>query len=378
MLRSKPANILSKQFSRLIVSLFLGAVLIALGAENCGAAAKENLMEESELPAIYDNTIMQFWTRVGNRRDFAGVRGDRISSMVFSHPNSDVGIVIGPGLGESYIKYKEVVFDLWRKGYSIYILDHRSQGFSDRPLARITANKKLSPDRRKKIHDTIYVERFDDYVEDLKIFVDTIVQPHSDRKLFLLAHSMGGAIGSLYLEKYPQDFSAAVFSSPMHQIVMNPLPSDACWFFRVLGPRAQYVLGNGAYVEMKQFDPDRALTSSRIRYNLLVRDEFRRFPSARPGGASWQWAYEACKGSKQSRISAALTKVPVLIFQAGADTLVTPQGQREFCDGVNSSHPNSCEIENIPGARHELLFESDRYRAPVLAKTLQFMADHSR
>lgn len=59
-----------------------------------------------------------------------------------------------------------------------------------------------------------YVADFEDYVVDLKQFHDQVIMADQPAKLFLLAHSMGGAISALYLERWPDDIKAAVLSSP--------------------------------------------------------------------------------------------------------------------------------------------------------------------
>ena len=87
--------------------------------------------------------------------------------------------------------------------YSVYILDHRGQGFSGR-----------------MVEDTQigHVEKFNDYVTDLNTFVLDVAKPaNAGQNLFLVAHSMGGCIGSLYIETYTDDIDATILCSPMHQ-----------------------------------------------------------------------------------------------------------------------------------------------------------------
>jgi len=44
----------------------------------------------------------------------------------------------------------------------------------------------------------VYTSRFDDYVDDTEIFVDAVHAREADRKVFLMGHSMGGAIVTTY------------------------------------------------------------------------------------------------------------------------------------------------------------------------------------
>ena len=47
------------------------------------------------------------------------------------------------------------------------------------------------------------MKSYQEYVKDLHVFVDGIVKKRSKSgELYLFAHSMGGAIGALFLEEY--------------------------------------------------------------------------------------------------------------------------------------------------------------------------------
>ena len=61
-----------------------------------------------------------------------------------------------------------------------------------------------------------HVETFDEYVLDAKTFVEKMIKKNRPpgTTYVLLAHSMGGQIALRYLQQYPQDFNAAVLSSP--------------------------------------------------------------------------------------------------------------------------------------------------------------------
>ncbi|MDM9648346.1 alpha/beta fold hydrolase [Rhizobium sp. S163] len=319
--------------------------------------------------------ILDFWTRHGEARSFLGVNKVLITGMSFQRYDTDRAIVISSGRTESFLKYREVIFDLWHAGYSVFIIDHRGQGLSERVLkAPAGAGAQTS----RNTYEIGYVDRFDDYVDDLKVFVDQIVKPAGSRHLFILAHSMGGAIASLYLENYPADFEAAVLLSPMHEINLAPVPARACWLVPFLGRPKHYIFGKGPYKELEEFDPKLALTSSQTRYELLWRDELRRTPDARLGGPSTRWVHEACLGAKRSREEANRVTVPVLVLQAGKDTVVNARGQSEFCKGVRNGGSGSCVIERVENARHELLMERDEYRDYALRRALEFLGPLGR
>ena len=90
--------------------------------------------------------------------------------------------------------------DLAARGYDVWTLDWRGQGLSDR----------LLPDPEKG-----HVDSYDSYLRDADQFLTDIVRlDQSPRPRILLAHSMGGGIGTLYLERHPGRFDKAVFASP--------------------------------------------------------------------------------------------------------------------------------------------------------------------
>ena len=102
--------------------------------------------------------------------------------------------------------------DLAQAGYSVYVIDHRSQGFS----GRLTQSPQLAT--------VVTVENYDVYVADFKTFIDTVVTAVAHPHLYLLTNSMGGAIGGMYLAKYPQTFERAVMSVPMFEINTKGIP----------------------------------------------------------------------------------------------------------------------------------------------------------
>lgn len=326
------------------------------------------MSNETELKAIYDSKIVAFWNERGERRDFTGVHGMNIATMIFPNPGKKEGIVIGSGYGESIIKYREVIYDLWHQGFQVYIIDHRGQGLSDRLLSRPSGSPTNLP-ADKRLHDMGYVDAFDNFVSDLKTFVDREAKA-SNTQLFLLGHSMGGAIAFLYLEKYSFDFAAAALSAPMHQPDLSPIPNQACWILR-LAPGKRYVWGHGPY-QSREFASDSALTNSRVRYEILKRGELDRHPQAQLGGPSFHWAHEACRAANRSVARANQIKVDVLLFQAGRDRIVKSDGQRRFCAVMNATRRQSCVLRYVEGARHELLIEEDPHRDRVLQDMISF------
>ena len=83
---------------------------------------------EKDLANTFNNTIDPFWEEQVSRGHFAG-KGDVDVHYAWCLPDTPRStIVISSGRIESYLKYKELVFDLYQNGFAVFILDHRGQG----------------------------------------------------------------------------------------------------------------------------------------------------------------------------------------------------------------------------------------------------------
>lgn len=326
---------------------------------------------EAELLDVgYQERVTKFLSNNRHSAHFMG-RGDiRIAYEMFlqQKPNEEQdAIVIVSGRTESYVKYDELIYDLYRNGYAVFTYDHRGQGLSDRILPGADN------------HEKSYVERFDDYVEDLDTFIERIVRPEKPRRIFLLAQSMGGAIASLWAERHQKAVHALALSSPMHQPSLLGGYLGSRWACRTLVPlmgqfRPTAYAGDGPFNLTQEDIETNDYTHSVVRFNRFL-GAFNKYEEARLGGPTWQWVHEACRGAMESVAKASEVQISVLLLQAGSDSVVEPEAQEEFCDNLASGGNQKCEGDGpvvIKGAKHEMFIESDEYRTPVLQHILNF------
>ena len=125
--------------------------------------------------------------------------GMSIAYRCYSLPDAGKCVVISHGFCEFAEKYNEVVYRFLQEGYSVYVPEHRGHGYSGREV-----------DDPELVH----VQSYDSYVTDFARFVETVVSPREEHRM-VFAHSMGGAIAILALERYPEMFEAAILSAPM-------------------------------------------------------------------------------------------------------------------------------------------------------------------
>lgn len=337
--------------------------LLALTLFSAGALAVNNpyqLTPETDVATLHQQTLPDFWRQHAVEGAFKGKDGVTIRYAALRQAKVDRAILIVNGRVESYLKYQELAWDLWRQGYSLYLIDHRGQGLSDRLLA--------DPEKG-------YVDQFDDYVLDLKQFHDEVIAQDQPAKLFLLAHSMGGAISARYLERWPGDIEAAVLSSPMMGINLGGLPK---WLAKGLAAtigtvggwlgEPPYGPGQGPY-ESHAF-ADNGLSHSEARYQAF-RELYEQRPQIKLGGATAHWIYQGLTGADAAVAEAGAIKTPLLLLQAGDDGVVDNAAQDAFCALARCEGGKPLRIE---GAWHELFMEADPQRQAALNATLAFFA----
>ncbi|MCE9686253.1 alpha/beta fold hydrolase [Shewanella sp. AS16] len=282
-----------------------------------------------------------------------------LAYMSISHPQSKGTLVISNGRVESYVKYQELIFDCYRQGYSIYALDHRGQGLS----SRLTSNPHKG-----------HVEHFDDYVNDLALFIDLVVLPAQTpgTALFLIGHSMGSAIATLYLERHPGVFKAAVLCAPMYGIQLPMGKGFIRWLANKLDGVRQngepsYVPRGKDYVAVPFAENE--LTHSEIRYQAYRR-LYQTQPELQLGAPTNHWLVQAIDAGDRCIRAARQSKTPILILQASEDTVVDNAAQ-------NLAIGPNCRLLTIEGARHEIFIESDKIRDLALEALFDFLKCHA-
>lgn len=323
----------------------------------------------------------------------------KLHRRIFEHrAERHGGIVLAPGFTESATIYAELVAELVRHGWSVYVQDHRGQGFSSR-LVDADADPTLG-----------HLDRFDRLVQDFDSFVADVAarRAGNPRPLLALAHSMGGAVVSLSLARAgaASALAGAVLVTPMHDPAVEapppagqppPLAQELCqrWTFRLpvqlpwlsatraAGPgfEAERAAWQAAVAAGRAAEGDE-LTHSAAR--LARRWEARvarcegpdcGHGDARVAGPTVRWVNQACAAAREARgPGAAAVARPVLLLQGGSDTIVTAQAQQQFCAQVNrSTSGGRCTGVRVEGARHGLLTEADRWRRPAMQRALAFL-----
>ena len=129
---------------------------------------------------------------------------------------------------ESLERYRELIYYFMKNGYNVFGVEHRGHGRSG--TLGIADKTQLN------------VSNFSQYVTDFKVFMDEIVMVNNeDKKVLLFGHSMGGAIGTKFLEDYPGYFNGAILNAPMLEVHTGDIPK----FLADIIVSFQVAIGNG-------------------------------------------------------------------------------------------------------------------------------------
>lgn len=328
------------------------------------SAAKDWETRENAFAAFTMGPLTDFW-RQRDEAEFTGVDDIPVRFVRFRAQHHDRVVVICPGRIESYVKYAELAYDLFHSGFDVLIIDHRGQGRS----GRLLADPHLG-----------HVNRFNDYVDDLAAFWQQEVQPGPWRKRYILAHSMGGAISTLFLQRHPGVCDAIALTAPMFGIVIR-MPSFMArqilnWAEAHPRFRDGYAIGTGRWRALPF--AINVLTHSRQRYRRNLRF-YADDPTIRVGGPTYHWVRESILAGEQVLAGAGDDATPTLLLQAEEERVVDNRMHDRFCElRTAAGHP----VEGgrplvIKGAYHEILFEKDAMRSVALHAIVDFFNRHN-
>lgn len=262
--------------------------------------------------------------------------GTNLYYQYYATDDAEKCIVICHGFCEFAEKYYEFIYYFLQHGYVVYLCEHRGHGRSDRVV----------PDL-----DLVHVTDYQEYVKDFVCFVNQVVVPGEKRR-FLFAHSMGGAIGALTMEQYPGLFEAAVLSSPMCGMQTGRYPNwmaDAvAWYCCRTGRGMQYAAGQSGFLGTPDFEGSSCLSEARYQniFQKRLNDE-----RCRTYGGSYAWVHAGIKATRELMKQKNLDKIriPVLVFAADQDHMVDNHAIEQFV-----ALTAGAELIRVQDAKHEI------------------------
>lgn len=284
--------------------------------------------------------------------------GPRIRAVLWPAENARGTVLMFPGRTEYAEKYAQTAADFAKEGYATFAIDWRGQGLAERLLD----NPKIG-----------HVGVFSDYQRDVAAVIAAAEHLELPKPWYLIAHSMGGAIGlRALMEGLP--VNASVFTGPMWGIILNAAARPAAWAItwasRKLGTSNGLAPGTrqDAYVLTEPF-ADNTLTTDPDMFEMM-RQHLLTHPELSLGGPSLNWLHEALKETLELSRQPS-PAVPCITFVGTNERIVDPRRiqsrMARWPDG---------QLVEIDGAEHEVLMETPAIRASVIRQCVDLFEAH--
>ena len=259
-------------------------------------------------------------------------------------PDDRGTVLLFPGRTEYIEKYGRAARDLRERGYATITVDWRGQGLADRAFG----DRALG-----------HVNAFTDYQKDVAAMLTHARDLGLPRPFYLIAHSMGGAIGlRALIEGLP--VRAAVFSAPMWGIQMSAALRPFAWGLstvaRRIGLDSRMAPGQEAenYLTRIALD-ENTLTSDGDMFDYMRR-QVTTYPDLGLGGPSLRWLNESLLDMRRmARMTSPRT--PTVTFLGTAEVIVDPARIRDRM----ARWPGGT-LEVVDGGKHETMMETPDIR----------------
>jgi acylglycerol lipase len=247
-------------------------------------------------------------------------------------------VLLVHGLAEHSGRYLNLAQELAPAGFAIYAPDHRGHGRSE--------------GRR------CYVNRFEDYVEDLDRFSGIVREAHPALKFFMVGHSLGGTIATAYAEAHQSKLAGLVLSAPALAAGASITQRD-----KILARIVSQLMPAAGVTRLDAtaISKDTAVVKAYVTDPLVYTGKI----SARLGAE----ILRAIETDIPSHMPA-LT-LPILIMQGTEDRLSNPQGSAMLFENISSSDKT---LKRYAGLFHEIFNEPER--AMVFADMRAWLAAH--
>jgi len=232
-------------------------------------------------------------------------------------------LLVVPGLAEHSGRYTNVVDYFVPKGYAAYGLDHRGHGKSEGLRC--------------------HVERFSDYVDDLKTFFNIVRDERGDTRIFLVGHSMGGTIATAYAVNHQHELAGLILSGATLKV------GSGISSAQILAARILSVLLPKMGVSV--------LDASTISQDQAVVDAYDNDPLVYRGKLRARQGAEFLKMLQNLPYQMTQIKLPILIMYGTADKLSDPEGSNMLYERAGSEDKT---LKQYEGFYHEIFNEPGR------------------
>jgi len=232
-------------------------------------------------------------------------------------------LLVVHGGAEHSGRYTNLVNYFVPKGYAVCGLDLRGHGKSEGLR--------------------FYVERFSDYLTDLKTFFDMVRGEHGDTKVFLVGHSLGGAIATAYAIDRQDELAGLLLSGAVLKVPSDRSPAliVLARMLSLLLPRM--VIPGTSPVDASAICQDKAVVDAYVNDPLVYR-----------GNLRVRFGAEMAKTLRELPRQMPKINLPILIMHGTADRLCDPQGSQMLYERVGSRDKT---LKLYEGFYHEIFNE---------------------
>lgn len=268
---------------------------------------------------------------------FEGFDGTALFYRSYPVESARAAIVVVHGFGGHSGMVDNMASKLIENGFSVYTMDLRGHGLSE--------------------GERWNVNEFDDYIRDLKIFMDMVKNGAKDGDIFLYGHSLGGAIALKYAILYPEDIKGVIASGPGVGTYLNlPVVGRVAIppiLLRIAAPIMGLLSMIFPSMHTMQIPPeylthDRELLEERANDPLVCHEAMK-----------LRLAYEMLKNMLFLQDNAHNLEVPSLIMYGTEDMIVPPDSIVEFYNKIGTSDKKICSFE---GYYHNVFDEVGKER----------------
>ena len=315
-----------------------------------------NIVRESEYGEYMATTNKQWREHHVAVGKFTAYDGLSIQYYHAPQDNSPKGcIVMLHGYCGFWGKFHEMAEYYWLAGYEVFFMEHRGHGYSSRQIDE---------------DDIVHVNSYNDYTQDIHQFMTEVVKPRiGNLACIMFAHSMGGAIGALYLEQHPGVFDAAILSSPMFGIKTDGTPKFLISLMlakiKLLRQEKQPFPGGKRWDDIPTYEKSSAMSEPRYMYIFNQRLADSHYHTNRMSNG---WGYASFRTTPKILKDAHKIDIPILLLTSGNDALVDLEGHYRFAD----STPNT-EFVIYEGAKHELYNGTEEILEDYYARIFEFL-----
>ena len=253
---------------------------------------------------------------------FAGVGGTKIFTRSWQPTGKTRGVVvIVPGFNSHSGQYVWVGEQFAGKGLAAYAIDLRGRGRSE--------------------GERYYVEKMDDYTDDVATLVRTAKSENHGLPVLLLGHSAGGVVSCIYALDHASEIDGLICESFAYDLPVPGFVLSLLKGFDYIAPHIHvYTLKN------ENFSRDPVFVDA-MNNDPLIKGE----------SEPTQTAKVMIDAARRLHREFPLIKLPVLILHGTDDKATNPSGSQFFYDNAGSTDKT---LKLYEGHYHDLLNDLDK------------------